>query len=58
MGGEQEQSEHDADDEIKEEEWHYKLREEFINSYKQYVESQKFSVVQTAAPAPHKTTKA
>lgn len=49
--------EDDTNDEVEEDEWHYKLREEFINYYTQYVQSQRFALVQSASPAPHKTAK-
>lgn len=31
---------------MKEDKWHYKLREEFINFYKQFLQSQQFALVQ------------
>lgn len=37
---------------VKEDKWHYKLREEFINYYTQFLQSQQFALVQlTAQPA-------
>ena len=54
---------HHRDDEsssrahVKEDEWHYKLREEFINYYTQYLQSQGFALVQSAAAEPSRTAK-
>ncbi len=31
---------------VKEDKWHYKLREEFINYYTQFLQSQQFALVQ------------
>ena len=33
---------------VKEDKWHYKLREEFINYYTQFLQSQQFALVQLA----------
>lgn len=44
-------------DDVKEDEWHYKLREEFISYYTQYIQSQGFALVQLSTPLPFKMAK-
>ena len=41
-------NEQEAVKRVKEDKWHYQLREEFINYYTQFLQSQQFALVQLA----------